>query len=123
MFVRECSKARQPHTPSIAEAVVHAQRARAPVGLLGQPLRPPFGGDAHRVVAARARGGLVDVVVRHLAVGRVDDLRTAEACLCQLKNGVSKAAHAATIILEAVYYFSGTRRWTPVFAEAGAQVL
>ena len=60
----------------IAEAVGHLQGARAPVGLLLDALGPALMRDAHGVVAARAGGRLVDVVVRHLAVCRVKDLHT-----------------------------------------------
>ena len=44
------------------------------MGLLRDALGPADLRDADRVVATCARGGLVDVVVRELAVRRVNDL-------------------------------------------------
>ena len=60
--------------PRVPEPVRHLQRASAPVCPLQQPLGPARARDAHGVVTARACRRLVDVVVRHLAVRRVNDL-------------------------------------------------
>jgi hypothetical protein len=60
--------------PRVPKAIRHLQGARAPMRLLVDALRPSLARDPHRVVPARARGCLERVVVRHLAVRRVDDL-------------------------------------------------